>query len=197
MRRGLELALQPEVQGGSSVSLTTSPPNSFSYGSDAAAVLILLCGAVASAPSRQLNQSTSPGQGTISVETSLVVLPVRVTGASGDFVSGLTQEEFRVFENGRPQRIALFQQEDAPVTVGLIVDHSRSMGPKLAGVAGAVSAFARSSDPNDEMFVVDFSDNVSVELSGGKPFSSNPLELARAVSEVSDRKSTRLNSSHR
>ncbi len=126
------------------------------------------------------------------METALVVLPVRVTGANGDFVSGLAQEEFRVYEDGRPQAITFFEQEDTPVTVGLVVDHSRSMGPKLPAVAAAVSAFAQSSNPKDEMFVVDFSDNVSVELPGGKPFTSNPGELARAVSEVSARGMTAL-----
>jgi Ca-activated chloride channel homolog len=120
----------------------------------------------------------------ISVEADLVVLPVRVTGAHGDFVSGLTQEQFRVYEDGRPQQITLFQEEDTPVTVGLAVDRSRSMGPKLSGVAAAVSAFAQSSNPDDEMFVVDFSDNVSMQRPGGQPFTSNPQELARAVSEV-------------
>jgi Ca-activated chloride channel family protein len=78
------------------------------------------------------------------------------------------------------------------VTVGLVVDHSRSMGMKLPGVSAAVSSFAQSSDPDDEMFVVDFSDNVSVELPGGKPFTSNPRELAQAVSAVSARGMTAL-----
>ena len=140
----------------------------------------------------QSAQANSAGQGTISVETELVVLPVRVTGPGGDFVSGLAQEQFRVYEDGRWQPITLFRQEDTPVTVGLVVDHSRSMGPKLSGVAAAVSAFAQSSNPEDEMFVVDFSDNVSVELPGGKPFTSNPQELAQAVSAVSARGMTAL-----
>jgi Ca-activated chloride channel homolog len=130
-------------------------------------------------------QSNAADQGTISVVTALVVLPIRVTGSDGDFVSGLKQEQFRVYVDGRQQPITLFRQEDTPVTVGLVVDHSSSMGPKLQSVAAAVSAFAQSSNPEDEMFVVDFSDNVSVKLPGGKPFTSNPRELAQAVSAVS------------
>jgi Ca-activated chloride channel family protein len=156
------------------------------------AVLLLLCGGAAYARPRQPPQSISAGPGTISMETTLVVLPVRVTGADGNFISGLTQERFHVYEDGRPQQITLFRQEDTPVTVGLVVDHSRSMGPKLPDVATAVSAFAQSSNPDDEMFVVDFSDNVSVELPGGKPFTSNPRELAQAVSAVSARGMTAL-----
>jgi Ca-activated chloride channel family protein len=126
------------------------------------------------------------------VETALVVLPVRVTGENGAFIPGLTQQQFRVFQDGRQQPITLFRQEDTPVTVGLVVDHSRSMAPKLADVTAAVSAFAKSSNPEDEMFVVDFSDRVSVELPGGKPFTSNPRELEQAVSAVSARGMTAL-----
>lgn len=157
-------------------------------------VMLLLCGIVAypCSGAAQPAQSNGAGQGTISVETDLVVLPVRVTDANGDFVSGLTQEQFRVYVNGRQQPITLFRQEDTPVTVGLIVDHSRSMGMKLPGVSAAVSAFAQSSNSDDEMFVVDFSDAVSVELPGGKPFTNNPRELAQAVSAVSARGMTAL-----
>jgi len=156
------------------------------------AAVLFLCGAAAYPRTPQPAQSTSADQGTISVVTELVVLPVRVIGADGDFVSGLTQEQFRVSEDGRRQPITLFRQEDTPVTVGLVVDHSSSMGPKLQGVSAAVSAFAKSSNPEDEMFVVDFSDRVSVELLGGKAFTSNPRELAQAVSGVSARGMTAL-----
>jgi Ca-activated chloride channel family protein len=156
------------------------------------AAVLLLCGAAAYTRTPQPAQTTPADQGTISVVTELVVLPVRVTSVDGDFVSGLTQEQFRVYEDGRRQPITLFRQEDTPVTVGLVVDHSSSMGPKLQSVAAAVSAFAQSSNPEDEMFVVDFSDSVSVKLPGGKPFTSNPRDLAQAVSAVSARGMTAL-----
>ncbi len=129
---------------------------------------------------------------TIAVQTELVVLAVRVIDVNGDFVSGLSLENFRVYEDGRLQRISLFQQEDTPVTVGLVVDHSRSMGPKLAEVATAIVSFAQSSNSQDEMFVVDFNDDVSLELPGGNPFTHDPAELARAVSAVSARGRTAL-----
>ncbi len=115
-----------------------------------------------------------------------------MTGANGSFISGLSLQNFRVYEDKRLQKITMFQQGDTPVTVGLIVDHSRSMGPKLPEVAAAVSAFAHSSNPQDEMFVVDFNDDVSVELLGGKPFSSDPRELGKAVGAVTARGRTAL-----
>ncbi len=137
-------------------------------------------------------QPSSPSAAAIAVKTELVVLPVRVTDGHGDFVSGLTPDNFRVYQDGNLERITLFQQEDTPVSVGLIVDHSRSMGPKLAGVTTAIVAFAHSSNPQDEMFVVDFNDDVSLELPGGKQFTHDPAELARAVSAVSARGLTAL-----
>jgi VWFA-related protein len=113
------------------------------------------------------------------------VLPVSVTDKDGNFVSGLGLPDFRVYEDGRLQTVTSFQQEDTPVTVGLIVDHSRSMGPKLRDVAAAVYAFARSSNPQDEMFVVDFNDNVSLEPPGGAPFTNDAKILEKGVSAVS------------
>jgi VWFA-related protein len=128
----------------------------------------------------------------ISVKTDLVVLPVSVTDTNGNVVLGLSQQNFRVYEDGRLQKVSLFQQGDTPVTVGLVVDHSRSMGPKLSEVAAAVSAFAQSSNPQDEMFVVDFNDDVWVELMDGKPFTNDPKVLAKAVSSVHARGRTAL-----
>ena len=133
-----------------------------------------------------------PASSAISVQTELVLLPVNVTDAKGNAVLGLSEQAFRVYEDGRLQKIALFQQGDTPITVGLIVDHSRSMGSQLPEVADAVSSFARSGNPRDEMFVVDFNDDVSVELLNGKPFTDDPKELAKAVSAVRARGRTAL-----
>ena len=134
----------------------------------------------------------APASSAISVETELVVLPVTVTDARGNAVLGLREDSFRVYEDGRLQKIALFQQGDTPITVGLIVDHSRSMSTELAEVADAVASFARSGNPRDEMFVVDFNDDVSIELLDGKPFTDDPKELAKAVSAVRARGRTAL-----
>ena len=131
-------------------------------------------------------------QPVISSNTELVALPVNVRDAHGDFVPGLTIGNFRVFEDGKIQNISFFEQEDTPVTLGLIVDHSGSMGPKLPEVAAAVLAFAHSSNPEDEMFVVDFADNVSVELLNGKAFTSEAEELGKAVTAVAAQGQTAL-----
>jgi Ca-activated chloride channel homolog len=131
-------------------------------------------------------------QAKISVTSNLVLLPVKVTDARGAFVSGLKVQDFRVYEDGQLQEVTVFEQGDTPVTVGLVVDHSRSMGSKLPGVITAVSAFARSSNPQDEMFVVDFNDDVSIELMRGKAFSNDAKELGEALNAVSARGRTAL-----
>jgi Ca-activated chloride channel family protein len=124
-------------------------------------------------------------QHVISVTSELVVLPVNVTDANGNFISGLSENNFQVYEEKRLQNLTLFQREDAPVSVGLIVDHSGSMELKLPNVITAISSFAHSGNPEDEMFVVDFNDSAVIEPLDGKPFTSNPAELGKGVEAVS------------
>jgi Ca-activated chloride channel homolog len=97
-----------------------------------------------------------------------------------------------VFEDGQLQKLTVFEEGDTPVTVGLIVDHSRSMGAKLPDVVAAVTSFAHSSNSQDEMFVVDFNDDVLIELMRGKAFSNDAKELAEALRAVSARGRTAL-----
>jgi len=139
-----------------------------------------------------LHSSDEENKNKITASANLVVLPVSVTDSHGGFIHGLKKDDFRVLEDGQPQNIGVFDDQDAPVTVGLVVDHSRSMKSKLRDVAAAVNSFAHSSNPRDEMFVVDFNDDVTVEIMKGKAFSSDPKELAEAVNAVSARGRTAL-----
>jgi Ca-activated chloride channel family protein len=131
-------------------------------------------------------------QAKIAVTANLVLLPVRVTDARGAFIADLKQQDFHVYEDRRLQGLTVFEEGDTPVTVGLVVDHSRSMGPKLRDVVTAVSVFAHSSNPQDEMFVVDFNDDVLIELMKGKAFSSDPKEIEKALTAVTARGRTAL-----
>ena len=145
-----------------------------------------------SKPFAKTPSNVAQDQTKIAVSSSLVLLPVNVTDSRGAFVAGLKQENFHVLEEGQPQNLTVFDERDTPVTVGLIVDHSRSMGAKLAGVVEAVNSFAHSSNPQDQMFVVDFNDEVSIELMRGKAFSNDPKELEEALNAVSARGRTAL-----
>ena len=117
----------------------------------------------------------------VSVDVALVVLHATVTGRQGGFVSDLGAKDFEVYENGVPQRIRLFDNEDTPVTVGLVVDHSTTMGIKLSEVTAAARTFARSSNREDEMFVVNFNEKVSLALPRTTRFTNNAAELEYAI----------------
>ncbi len=123
-------------------------------------------------------------QAVFSGHTDLVVLPVIVTGAHGHRVSGLTQENFRVFDDGRPQPIAVFRYGDAPVTLGLIVDRSQSMRPKTRALLISVSALLQASRPDDELFAVAVNDRASFVLAGARPFTNDVKALLTALTGV-------------
>jgi Ca-activated chloride channel homolog len=95
-----------------------------------------------------------------SASSELVVLPVVVTEKHDAFVKDLTRDSFVVYDNGRSVPIELFSNADTPVTVGLIIDASGSMSPKIGEVIAAALAFAKSSNPDDELFAIRFNDNV-------------------------------------
>ncbi|MGA2983956.1 MAG: VWA domain-containing protein [Terriglobia bacterium] len=137
-------------------------------------------------PSRQDNSLDQPGpdEYRISVDVGLVVLPVVVTDRKGQAVSGLEKSNFQVFEDGRPQEIDLFEAEDVPVTVGLVVDNSGSMAAKRPEVIAAAEAFAKSSNPYDQMFVVNFNQRVFMGLPKGVPFTGDVQQLRGALSRT-------------
>jgi Ca-activated chloride channel family protein len=127
-------------------------------------------------------QVTEPFQ--ISVNVNLVVLNPTVRDRSGGFVSDLHEQNFEVYEDGVRQSIKLFRHEDIPVTVGLVVDHSGSMKPKLDDVVTAVRTFVRFSRPDDQMFVVNFNEKVSLAAPDTTRIGESLGELARAISDT-------------
>jgi Ca-activated chloride channel homolog len=92
--------------------------------------------------------------------SELVVLPVVVTDTQGRYISDLARERFTVFDNGRRTPIEIFTNEDTPLTIGLVIDSSGSMRLKMAEVVSASLAFARLSNPQDELFAIRFNDDV-------------------------------------
>jgi VWFA-related protein len=131
------------------------------------------------APTARQDRDSGPFR--ISVDVALVVLHATVTDRQGGFVSNLGERDFEVYENGVSQRIQLFRNEDVPVTVGLVVDHSTTMRPKLAEVSAAARTFVRSSNREDEMFVVNFNEVVSLGLPGTLRFTNDNAELENAI----------------
>ena len=99
-------------------------------------------------------------------------------------VSGLDKNDFQVYEDGMLQSIKYFSREDVPVTVGLVIDNSGSMRPKRADVIAASLAFARSSNPQDQMFVVNFNEKVSFGLPANMAFTDQVAQLEVALSKI-------------
>jgi len=116
----------------------------------------------------------------ISSHSDLVVLDVSVKDPAGGFVSGLTKDQFKVFDNGKEQQVGVFEAGDIPVTVGLVIDNSGSMRSKKPEVVTAALTFVTESNPEDEMFVVNFNDRVRLALPPDMPFTGKP-ELLRSA----------------
>lgn len=114
-------------------------------------------------------------------EVRLVLLDVSVKSRDGGYVSGLSKENFKVFENDRPQPITVFAHNDLPVTVGILVDESRSMGPKRNAVLTAALTFIAESNPDDQVFVLNFNDKVKPGLPSSQLFSDNREDLRAAL----------------
>ena len=129
---------------------------------------------------------------TFSSRSELVVLRVSVVDRRAGFVSGLPREAFVVHEDGRPQPIEFFENEDTPVTVGLLIDCSGSMQPRRDSVIAAGMAFAGSSHPADELFTLNFNENVWPGLPPQQPFTSDHDELRRALTRSTARGQTAL-----
>jgi VWFA-related protein len=107
------------------------------------------------------NQPASGDNGyTIKSDVRLVLLDVSVRDPKGGFVSGLQKDNFTVYEDGKPQTITQFANQDIPVTVGIVVDESGSMRPKRPEVITAALTFVTASNPQDEVFIINFNDKV-------------------------------------
>ncbi len=117
----------------------------------------------------------------LSSDVEQVVLPVTVLDGKGRHVTGLGREQFRVLEDGKPQEIRFFSQKDVPVSVGLVLDSSGSMRPKRMETVLAALHFIRLSNPADEMFVVNFNENVRFGLPETEPFTSDHNDLRQAL----------------
>jgi Ca-activated chloride channel homolog len=117
-----------------------------------------------------------------------VVLHATVTDEERRMVPGLDQSAFTVFENGVPQTITSFRREDVPVAIGIVVDNSSSMRDKRDKISQAVLNLIRASNPRDEVFVVNFTDNPYLD----QDFTSDVNLLQAALHETSTRGSTAL-----
>jgi VWFA-related protein len=113
----------------------------------------------------------------IRINVDLKLIPVTVTDARARAITGLQKNNFKLFEDKTEQVISHFASEDEPVSIGLLFDSSGSMGPKLSRSREAVSEFLKAANPQDEFFLVLFSDRA--RLATG--FTTNADEITRRL----------------
>jgi VWFA-related protein len=125
-------------------------------------------------------------------DTRLVVLPTTVVDRNGHLVTTLPREAFTVLENGAQQEIRQFKREDVPVSMGLIIDNSGSMRDKRAKVEAAALALVKASNPDDEVFIVNFNDEAFLDNPHGKDFTSDVKEMEDALTRIDSRGGTAM-----
>jgi len=94
----------------------------------------------------------------LKVDVDLVLVPVTITDPMNRLVTGLEKDNFQLFEGNSPQEIRTFSSEDAPVSLGVIFDSSGSMSSKMDRAKEAVIEFFKTANPQDEFFMITFSD---------------------------------------
>jgi VWFA-related protein len=113
-------------------------------------------------------------------ETRLVVLHATVQNGRGELVTSLDQNAFTVYENGHRQAISIFRKDDIPVSLGLLIDNSGSMLLLRSRVEAGALKLARASNPQDEIFVLNFADKPKIDV----PFTSDTHVLEAGIARV-------------
>jgi Ca-activated chloride channel homolog len=138
--------------------------------------------AAQSAPAEKVPETT------FRVGTDLVLLNVSVFDAEWKVIKGLPKSAFTVFENGVKQEVTVFRQEDVPVSLGLIIDNSTSMRDKRERVASAALAMVKASNPDDEVFIVNFNEEPTL----AQEFTSDIRVLEKSLSGIETRGETAM-----
>ncbi|HOL72982.1 MAG TPA: VWA domain-containing protein [Bryobacteraceae bacterium] len=121
-------------------------------------------------------------------DSRLVVLHATVLDKDGNRVTDLPKSAFRVFENGVEQELKIFRREDAPVSLGFLIDDSGSMINRREKVAASAMSLLRASHPDDEGFVVHFNEKTYLDTE----FTTDRAKLERGLTTFDSRGSTAM-----
>ncbi|MET0621570.1 MAG: VWA domain-containing protein [Pyrinomonadaceae bacterium] len=127
------------------------------------------------------NQEVDPEE-VVTIDTSLVNLHVRVVDRNNRPINDVPNEEFRVFENGVPQKVEFVTREEVPITYGLVVDNSGSLRSQIGQVVEAAKTIVASNKPGDEAFVVRFI--ASEEIKILQDFTADKQMLGDALDDM-------------
>jgi Ca-activated chloride channel family protein len=121
-------------------------------------------------------------------DTRLVLLHASVVDKSGKLLTNIPQSAFKVLEDGVEQPLRLFRREDVPVSMGIIVDNSGSMTNKRTRVAAAALEMVKQSNPDDEVFIVNFNDDTHFD----QPLTNDVKKLQAALARMEARGGTAM-----
>jgi Ca-activated chloride channel family protein len=121
-------------------------------------------------------------------DARLVVLHASVVDKRGKLITNLNENAFKVFENGQQQQVKIFRREDVPVSLGIIIDDSGSMSTKRSRVEAAALAMVRESNPQDEVFIVNFNDDAYLDV----PFTNDVHKLEQGLARIDSRGGTAM-----
>lgn len=147
-------------------------------------------GFAAASAQGQPQRAPHKGPFTVHANTDLVVLHATVTDKKGHLVDDLGRKDFEVYEDGVRQKLTVFSHADIPVTMGIVIDDSGSMHDKRPEVDAAAYTFARTSNPYDQVFVVNFNDVYYLDTPGN--FASNMQQIKAALDHIDSRGGTAL-----
>ncbi len=139
-------------------------------------------------PTAQPSGSDQGGMFVFKKQVQEVVLHATVVDEQQHLVTGLDRKAFAIYENGAPETITSFRREDVPVEIGIVVDNSGSMRDKRGQINQAVLNLIRASNSEDQIFVVNFSQNPYLD----QDFTSDVNLLQAALHQVSAKGSTAL-----
>jgi VWFA-related protein len=135
-------------------------------------------------------QVVAGANGTYTLKTNVqeVLLHATVVDQHQRLVTGLNKNDFAVYEDGQPQSITRFSREDIPVSIGILVDNSGSMRDKRQAVNSAALDLVRASNPEDEVFVVNFSDEAIIDTD----LTSDIAKMREGLQQIDSRGGTAL-----
>jgi len=121
-------------------------------------------------------------------DTRRVVLHASVVDRRGNLITDLPQEAFTVYENSEKQEVKIFGREDVPVSMGLIFDNSGSMNDKRTEVESAALVLVENSNPEDEVFIVNFNDEAYLDVD----FTNDVAKLEEGLTRIDSRGGTAM-----
>ena len=162
--------------------MTVMHSHAIAKGIAASLVLFASVSSAADGPRRKTPTSD------LRVDTSLVLVPVSVTDPGNHPVVGIDSKQFRVFEGKAEQEVVTVSTADLPVSVGIVFDGSASMASKLTKAREAVIEFLRSANPEDEFFLVNFSNSANLAV----PFTNSEAEIRNRLMYATTKGKTAL-----